>query len=67
VPDFQPVARGKLNTSRISKKRVKRVWESLNPNKSANGISNQFLKMCSRALAAPITSLFQRVFFSTIA
>ena len=57
VPDFQPVIRGKLNTFRVSMKRVKKVLGSLNPNKSANGISNRFLKMCSRALAAPITSL----------
>ena len=37
------------------------MLESLNPNKSANGISNRFLKMCSSALVALITSLFQRV------
>ena len=42
VPDFQPVVRGKLSTFRVSSKRVRKVLESFNPNKSANGISNRF-------------------------
>ena len=43
VPDFQPVIRGKLNTFRVSMKRVKKILGSLNPNKFANGISNRSL------------------------
>jgi hypothetical protein len=61
VPEFAPVEAGKLNSFRVSHNRVKKVLKGLNPYKSVNGISNRFLKSCANVLAAPTTSLFQRV------
>ena len=45
VPDFQPVVRSKLSTFRISPKRVRKVLDSLNPNKSANEKTENFSTM----------------------
>jgi hypothetical protein len=61
VPEFTPVLKGKLTSFRVTRNRVKKVLNSLNPHKSMNGISNRFLKECSGVLCAAVTTLFQRV------
>jgi len=61
VPEFEPVDRVNFTSFRVTKKRVLKVLKTLDPRKSANGISNRFLKECGKALAPAVTLLFRMI------
>jgi len=61
VPEFEPVDRVNFSSFRVTKRRVLKVLKALDPRKSANGISNRFLKECAKALAPGVTLLFRMI------